>query len=119
MSILALPEQQSALATFSALTFEQKLDRFAEVAVRIGLNLADGQELLISAPVEAMPLVRRITEHADKAGSKLVTTFYSDDPAVLARYKYAKDESFDYAPTWMHDSIAAAFKSGAARLAIA
>ena len=114
-----LEHTTTSLPPFDGLTFEEKLDRFAEVAVRIGLNLADGQELLISAPVEAMPLVRRITEHAYKAGSKLVTTFYSDDPAVLARYKYAKDESFDYAPTWMHDGIAAAFKSGAARLAIA
>ena len=120
MSDAAVLEQTTtSLPPFASLTFEEKLDRFAEVAVRIGLNLADGQELLISAPVEAMPLVRRITEHAYKAGSKLVTTFYSDDPAVLARYKYAKDESFDYAPTWMHDAIAAAFKSGAARLAIA
>jgi aminopeptidase len=119
MSDAAVLEQTSSLPPFAALTFEEKLDRFAEVAVRIGLNLADGQELLISAPVEAMPLVRRITAHAYKAGSKLVTTFYSDDPAVLARYKYAKDESFDYAPAWMHDGIAAAFKSGAARLAIA
>ncbi|SFS21326.1 aminopeptidase T. Metallo peptidase. MEROPS family M29 [Granulicella pectinivorans] len=114
-----LDQTMTSLPPFSSLTFEEKLDRFAEVAVRIGLNLADGQELLISAPVEAMPLVRRITEHAYKAGSKLVTTFYADDPAVLARYKYAKDESFDYAATWMHDGIAAAFRSGAARLAIA
>jgi aminopeptidase len=119
MSTSATLEQPAVLAPFSTLAFDQKLDRFAEVAVRIGLNLGDGQELLISAPVEAMPLVRRITEHAYKAGSKLVTTFYSDDPAILARYQYAKDPSFDYAPTWLQDGIAAAFRSGASRLAIA
>ena len=104
---------------FSSLTFDEKLDRFAEVAVRIGLNLADGQELLISAPIEALPLVRRITEHAYRAGALLVTTFYADDPAILARYEHAGDASFDYAPGWLQDGIAAAFRSGAARLAIA
>ena len=106
-------------ATFSTLSFEEKLDRFAEVAVRVGLNLGKGQELLISAPLEALPLVRRITEHAYKAGALLVTSFYSDDPSVLARYQYADDASFDHAAQWMADSMAAAFRSGAARLAIA
>jgi aminopeptidase len=104
---------------FADLTFDQKLDRLAEVAVQIGLGLRAGQELIMSAPIEALPLVRRITEHAYKAGALLVTTFYSDDPSVLARYEYAADPSFDYAPTWLHDAIAAGFRSGAARLAIA
>jgi aminopeptidase len=104
---------------FADLTFDQKLDRLAEVAVQIGLGLRAGQELIMSAPIEALPLVRRITEHAYKAGALLVTTFYSDDPSVLARYEYGADASFDYAPTWLHDGIAAGFRSGAARLAIA
>jgi aminopeptidase len=103
---------------FDSLSFEQKLDRLAEVAVKIGLGLRAGQELVMSAPVEALPLVRRITEQAYKAGALLVTTFYSDDPAVLARFQYGPDASFDYAPVWLQDGIATAFKSGAARLAI-
>ena len=104
---------------FAALPFDEKLDRFAKVAVHVGLNLQPGQELLISATTEMLPLVRRITEHAYKAGALLVTTFYSDDEAVLARYKHASDASFDHAAQWMADGIAAAFKSGAARLALA
>jgi aminopeptidase len=104
---------------FADLTFDHKLDRLAEVAVQIGLGLRAGQELIMSAPIEALPLVRRITEHAYKAGALLVTTFYSDDPSVLARYEYAADASFDYAPIWLHDAMAAGFRSGAARLAIA
>src|ERR1700761_4440302 len=108
-----------AKTKFAELTFEEKLDRLAEVAVQVGLGLRAGQELIMSAPIEALPLVRRITEHAYKAGALLVTTFYSDDPSVLARYQYGSSASFDYAPTWLHDGIAAGFRSGAARLAIA
>jgi aminopeptidase len=104
---------------FADLTFDQKLDRLAEVAVQVGLGLRAGQELIMSAPIEALPLARKITEHAYKAGALLVTTLYSDDPSVLARYEYGPNESFDYAPTWLHDGIAAGFRSGAARLAIA
>jgi aminopeptidase len=108
-----------AKTKFAELTFDEKLDRLAEVAVKVGLGLKAGQELIMSAPIEALPLVRRITEHAYKAGALLVTTFYSDDPSVLARYEYGADASFDYASKWLHDGIAEGFRSGAARLAIA
>ena len=103
---------------FAALPFEQKLDRLAEVAVRIGLNLREGQELVLTAPTDALPLVRLITAHAYKAGAKLVTTFYTDDATTLARYQHAPGTSFDYAPEWLQAAIATAFKSGAARMAI-
>ena len=116
---MATTELVPAPTAFASLPFDQKLDRLAEVAVRVGLNLAHGQELVISAPLEALPLVRRITEHAYKAGAPLVTTFYADDPSILARYKYAPDAAFDFAATWLHNGIADAFRSGAARLAIA
>ena len=110
---------EAVTAKFADLAFDQKLDRLAEVAVKVGLGLRAGQELIMSAPMEALPLVRRITEHAYKAGALLVTTFYGDDPSVLARFAYAPDASFDYAPKWLQDGIAEGFRNGAARLAIA
>ena len=110
----------AAVATkFEELTLDEKLDRLAEVAVKVGLNLKAGQELIMSAPMEALPLARKITEQAYKAGALLVTTLYGDDPSVLARFQYAQDASFDYAPAWLHDGIANGFRNGAARLAIA
>jgi aminopeptidase len=104
---------------FAALSFEEKLDRLAEVAVKVGLGLRAGQELVLTAPIDALPLVRRITEHAYKAGAKQVTTFFADDAMTLARYQFAPDEAFDYAPNWYYDAIATAFKGGAARMAVA
>ena len=47
-------------AKFADLAFDEKLDRLAEVAVKVGLGLRAGQELIMSAPIEALPLVRRI-----------------------------------------------------------
>src|SRR6201996_2610414 len=107
----------AALAT-EQLTHEQKLDRLAEVAVRVGLGLERGQELVMTASLEALPLARRITEHAYRAGASLVTTLFNDDEAALMRYRFAPDESFDRAPAWLYDGMGAAFRSGAARLAI-
>ena len=94
------------------------LDRYAQLVVRSGLNIAPGQELLMTAPVEAIALVRRITEHAYKAGATLVTALYGDDATTLARYEHAADASFDKATGWLFDGMANAFKAGAARLAI-
>ncbi len=95
-----------------------RLDRLGEIAVRVGLNLAPGQELVITAPLDAVPLVRRITEHAYKAGASLVTTFYADDESRLARFKYAPDEAFDVASGWLSEGIANAFRGNAARMSI-
>ena len=104
----------------SAVTVDaSKLDRLAETAIRVGLNLAHGQELVISAPLDAVPLVRRLTEHAYKAGASLVTTFYADDQTKLARFQHAPDDAFDVAPGWFADGIANAFRGNAARLAVA
>ena len=105
-----------AAATRSALA--DRLDTFARVTVHSGLGLREGQELLITAPVDALPLVRRITEHAYRAGASLVTTMYTDDETTLARYQYAPEESFEHAATWLYDGIATAYRSGAARLGI-
>ncbi len=101
-----------------AAAWDAKLDRLAEVAVNVGLALARGQELVITAPLEALPLVRRITEHAYRAGASLVSTLFTDDEATLARYQYAPDESFDRVACWLQDGLAAAYRSGSARLAI-
>ena len=52
-----------------ATSHAQLLDRMAEVAVRVGLGLKPGQEVVVTAPLDAVALVRRITEHAYKAGA--------------------------------------------------
>ncbi|AJD39665.1 aminopeptidase [Rhizobium sp. SEMIA 4085] len=96
-----------------------KLEKLAEVAVRVGLQLQRGQDLVMTAPIVAMPLVRLITNHAYMAGAGLVTTFYSDEETTLARYQYGSDEGFDRASGWLYEGMAKAYQNGAARLAIA
>src|SRR3974390_602586 len=98
--------------------FEQLLDRLAEIAVRSGLGLAPGQELVMTATLDAVPLVRRITEHAYKAGASLVTTLYTDEESALLRFRHGAEASFDAAASWLYEGMAQAFRSGAARLAI-
>lgn len=102
----------------TTLSHDERLDRLAQVAVRVGLRLKHGQEVVVTAPVDAVPLVRRITAHAYKAGASLVTVLYGDDEATLQRFQLAADDSFDRAAGWLYDGMAAAFRGGAARLAV-
>ena len=95
-----------------------KLDRLAEVAVKVGLRLQPGQDLLLTAPSVALPLVRRIAEHAYKAGAGIVTPFLSDEEITLSRYRYGHNESFDRAAGWLYEGMAKAFTANTARLAI-
>ena len=73
----------------------------------------------MTAPLESLPLARLITRHAYKSGASLVTTFYGDDQATLARFELGAPESFDTAPAWLFEGMAKAYGDGAARLAIA
>src|SRR6201991_765972 len=95
-----------------------KLDRLAEVAIKVGLQLREGQDLLLTAPVASLPLVRRVAEHAYKAGAGLVTTFFSDEEMTLARYRFGHDAGFDRAAGWLYEGMAKAFSNNTARLAI-
>jgi aminopeptidase len=99
--------------------FEQNLERLAEVAVHSGLGLAPGQELVITATLDAVALARCITKHAYKAGASLVTTLLTDEDSSLLRFRHGSDASFDAAPSWLYEGMAQAYRSGAARLAIA
>jgi len=96
----------------------KELDKLAELSINTGVALQAGQDLIITAPLEAAPLVRRLAHHAYKAGAGLVTPLYTDPEVVLARYEHAPKGSFDKATDWLFDGMAHAFDKNTARLAI-
>jgi aminopeptidase len=95
-----------------------QIDRLAELAVLTGVALQPGQDLLITAPIESLPLVRRLAVHAYKAGANLVTPLFSDPEIILARYQYANETSFDTAADWLYNGMGEAFDKNTARLAV-
>ena len=97
---------------------EQKIDKLAELAVKTGVSLQKGQDLLLTSPIEALPLVRKVVEHAYKAGANLVTPLFTDPEITVSRFKYASDQSFDKATNWLYNGMAEAFDNNTARLAI-
>jgi len=99
-------------------TFEEKLRRFAEVAIKVGVGLQSGQKLFVSASVEALPLTRLVVEEAYKAGSRLVVTQLYDEQLNLARYRHAPRDSFEEYAAFMVEARLKALDEGYAWLSI-
>ena len=97
----------------------KKIDLLAQLAVHTGLGLQSGQNLLITAPIESLPLVRRLSIHAYRAGAGLVTPLFSDPEITLARFQNANNDSFDKAADWLYNGMGEAFDGNTARLAVA
>lgn len=95
-----------------------ELDKLAELSIKTGVALQPGQDLIITAPIEAAPLVRKLAHHAYKSGAGIVTPLYTDPEVVLARYKNADKASFEKATDWLFEGMAIAFDKNTARLAV-
>lgn len=80
---------------------QQILTQFAKLAVRVGVNLQQGQPLVISAPVECAEFVRLIADAAYDAGAKEVITRFHDDYLTKIKYLRADDSIFDECPAWI------------------
>jgi aminopeptidase len=81
-------------------TFEKQLSRYAELAVKVGVNIQPNQYLYISASTETTELVRLIAEKAYDAGARQVFIDWSDDIISRLRYEKAPADSFAEFPEW-------------------
>lgn len=77
---------------------ESKLDTYAELAIKVGLNVQPGQRMFVSAPLESAPFVRLAAKHAYLCGARLVEVLWSDDELTRVRFQYAPRDSFDIVP---------------------
>ena len=98
---------------------ETKIDKLAYLSIKRGVALNKGQNLLITAPIESLQLVRKICEYAYKEGANIVTPLFTDADITLSRFKFAHNESFDKAADWLYNGMGEAFDNNTARMAIA
>jgi len=98
--------------------FERSLSQYAELIVKVGLNLQPGQRLMIRGPIEAAPLMRLVAAHAYDAGGRLVETIFSDPQMLLARYRHAPRDSFTEHSDWWWKAGLELVEAGGALLSI-
>ena len=108
-----------------AIDLDRMLRAYAELTVKVGLNLQPHQRLLIIGPVanggcslEAAPLVRQITAAAYDAGARLVETLWGDEALLGARLEHAPRDSFDEFSAWLPSALVAHVEAGHAVLSI-
>lgn len=90
--------------------FENNLEKYAELAVKVGINLKEKEGLIITGNTDTLPLARLIMKKAYEAGAKDVEFQLRDDEMSLIRFNHGKDYVFDNFPKWKVDSLEAMYK---------
>ncbi|MGX1981973.1 aminopeptidase II [Thermolongibacillus altinsuensis] len=97
---------------------EKNLEKYAELAVRVGVNIQKGQTLFIQAPLPSAPLVRKIAKKAYEEGAKHVYVEWSDEEITYIKFKHAPEEALHEYPMWLAQGREELAKGGAAFLSI-
>jgi aminopeptidase len=92
--------------------FETYLQKYAELIIKVGLNIQAGQRLLITdpsprlgIPVETAPLARAVAEAAYQAGAEDVTVIWGDERLRRIRYQHASKEVLEEPAGWFIEKL--------------
>jgi aminopeptidase len=94
---------------------EDRLERYAELAVRVGANVEEGQNVFIVSQIEHAPLARALTRASYAAGARYVDVNYRDQHVRKAMIELGPDEALTYTPDWLKERAEAL--AGAAMIA--
>ena len=97
---------------------DDRLGRYARLAVRVGVNLQPGQTLAINALVEHAPFARALAHEAYEAGARYVDVYYGDSHVRRAHIQHAADDMLDYSPPWLVSRFRELGENGAALCAV-
>jgi aminopeptidase len=82
-------------------SFEEKLEQYAELVVKVGLNIQRGQRLFINSPIESAEFTRKVVKKAYENGCRQVFTNWSDTETNRIHLTNADEEVLkDYLPQW-------------------
>lgn len=96
----------------------QMQEKYAELALRTGVNLQKGQALMVNSSIEGADFTRIVVKKAYELGAKDVLVNWEDDTLTLLKYQNAPEEVLTTIPQWKIDKQLAFAKDGAALLSI-
>ncbi|QOV09380.1 aminopeptidase [Viridibacillus arvi] len=85
------------------MTFQEKLAQFAELAVKVGVNIQKGQTLLINTTTDTIEFTRLVVKEAYAAGAGRVTVNFSDGEIDRAFFDNAPEDEFAKYPRWISE----------------
>lgn len=98
--------------------FNEKLTNYAELAVKVGVNIQPGQNLYIAATIDNPEFVRLLVKTAYEVGAKNVYVDWSDDVITRTRFELAPEEVFSEFPEWKVQERMTLADGGAAFMSI-
>ena len=98
--------------------FNDTLKKYAELAVKVGVNIQKNQTLVVNSTIECAEFVRLISKEAYAAGAKDVHIEWADEESTLIKFMNAPDAAFKEFPKWKADGYEELAKNGAAFLSI-
>lgn len=94
------------------------IEKYAELLIKIGINIQKDQILVINSPIECAEFARIVTVKAYEAGAKEVIIRWDDEKSTRLRFKLANDEIFDEVNSWDLDFMNTTVDKDAAYLRI-
>lgn len=79
------------------------LRKYAELAVKMGVNVQKGQPLVITADVRDYEFVNMCVEEGYKAGASQVSVDWGSEHNTKCAYEYMTKEDLSEIPQWMYD----------------
>ncbi|MEC1179717.1 aminopeptidase [Metasolibacillus meyeri] len=83
------------------MTFEEKLAEYAELAVRVGVNIQQGQYLLINTSTDTLEFTRLVVKKAYEAGAGRVHVNLTDAAFERAFFEHTTTEEIEKFPQWI------------------
>ena len=84
-----------------AAELDERLERYADLAVQVGANVAEGQIVFINGRIEHAPLVRALARASYRAGARYVDVLYTDQHVRRAMIELGPDDALTHTPDWM------------------
>src|SRR5690606_40054843 len=94
------------------------LEKYAELAVRTGVNVQEGQIVVLRTTTEAVELTRAVAKEAYKAGAKRVYTIWNDERMSRYSYDFAHVNDLKEMPEWQINQYEYFVKEGACFISI-
>lgn len=79
--------------------FQTKLNNYAELLVKVGVNVQQGQTVVLNISIDFPELARAIVQKSYEAGAYKVKVNWSDDAVSRIQYDMGSEESFLHVPT--------------------
>lgn len=98
--------------------FKENLENYAELAVKVGVNVQPGQTLVVNSTLEGAELVRIIVRKAYEIGARNVIVNWNDDIVNRTKFELAPDEIFNEYPEWRAKETIELSENGAAFLSV-